>query len=183
VIGDIMGVSVHNSAQVKQSVTAGTNNGSATTDAAGYAVGATTITLASAGTGTIIAGDIITFAGDAEKYIVKTGDTDVSNGGTIVLQEPGLRKAIAASATVITTVAATDRNMVFSQSAIALVTRAPAMPQQGDMATDVMPITDPVSGLSFQVAEYKQYRQVRYELGLAWGVKMIAPRHAALLIG
>ena len=183
IIGDLEGFALHNSAQVKTAVTAGTNNGSATTNSAGYAVGDTTITLASAGTGTIIAGDIITFAGDTNKYVVKTGDTDVSNGGTIVLQEPGLRVAIAASPTVITTVAATDRNMAFSRSALALVTRAPAMPEGGDSADDVMEITDPVSGLAFQIAMYRQYRQVRYEIGLAWGVKVIAPRHLALLIG
>ena len=183
IIGDLEGFALHNSAQVKTAVTAGTNNGSATTNSAGYAVGDTTITLASAGTGTIIPGDIITFAGDTNKYVVKTGDTDVSNGGTIVLQEPGLRVAIAASPTVITTVAATDRNMAFSRSALALVTRAPAMPEGGDSADDVMEITDPVSGLAFQIAMYRQYRQVRYEIGLAWGVKVIAPRHLALLIG
>jgi len=182
-LGDIFGVALHNSAAVKTAVTAGTNNGSAATDTTGYAIGSTTITLGSAGTGTILAGDIITFAGDSNKYVVKTGDTDVSNGGTIVLQEPGLRVALAASAVTITTVAATDRNMVFAKSAIALVTRAPAMPQGGDAATDVMTITDPVSGLAFQVCEYKQYRQIRYELGLAWGVKMVAPRHCGLLIG
>jgi len=40
-----------------------------------------------------------------------------------------------------------------------------------------------VSGLSFQVAMYRQYRQVHFEVALAWGMKMIAPRHSALLIG
>lgn len=182
IIGDLEGFALRNSAQVKTAVTAGTNSGS-TTNNAGYAIGATTITLASAGTGTHIAGDIITFAGDTNKYVIATGDTDVSNGGTIVLQEPGLRQAIPASATAITTIGATTRNMAFSRSAIALVTRAPAMPTEGDAADDVLEIQDPVSGLSFQVAMYRQYRQVRFEVGLAWGVKMIAPRHAALLIG
>lgn len=183
IIGDIFGVGLGTSAQVKKDVTAGTNNGSAQTNAAGYAIGATTITLDSAGTGTIIAGDIITFAGDTNKYVVKTGDADVSGGGTIVLQEPGLMQAIPASATVITTIAATDRNMVFSKSAIVLATRSPYMPEGGDMADDIMDIVDPVSGLSFQVAMYRQYRQVHFEVGLAWGVKVIAPRHTALLIG
>lgn len=183
IIGDIFGVGLGTSAQVKTAVTAGTNNGAAQTNAAGYAIGATTITLDTAGTGTIIAGDIITFAGDTHKYVVKTGDTDVSNGGTIVLQEPGLMQAIPASATVITTIAATDRNMVFSKSAIVLATRSPYMPEGGDMADDIMDIVDPVSGLSFQVAMYRQYRQVHFEVGLAWGVKDVAPRHTALLIG
>lgn len=183
IIGDIFGAAIGASAQVKTAVTVGTNNGAATTNTAGYAIGATSITLASAGTGTIIAGDIITFAGDSEKYLVVTGDSDVSNGGTIVIAEPGLRKAIPASATVITTIAATDRNMVFSKSAICLATRTPYMPEGGDMASDVMDITDPVSGLVYQVAMYRQYRQVHFEVGLAWGVKMIAPRHTMTLIG
>lgn len=183
IIGDILGVGIGASAQVKQNVTVGTNNGSAQTNTAGYAVGAVTITLDSAGTGSILAGDIITFAGDTNKYVVKTGDTDVSGGGTIVLQEPGLMQAIPASATVITTVAATDRNMVFSKSSIVLATRSPYMPEGGDQADDVMDIVDPVSGLSFQVAMYRQYRQVHFEIALAWGVKMIAPRHTAILIG
>lgn len=183
IIGDIQGFALRNSAQVKTAVTAGTHNSAGTTNTAGYAVGATTITLASAGTGTIIAGDIITFTGDTNKYLVVTGDADVSNGGSIVLAEPGLRVALAASAITITTIAATTRNMAFSRSAIALVTRAPAMPEGGDQADDVMEIQDPVSGLAFQVAMYRQYRQVRFEVGLAWGVKMLAPRHAMVLIG
>jgi hypothetical protein len=182
VIGDIFGVSLHKSAQIKKAVTVGTGS-NATTDTAGYAVGATTITLANAGTQQFLTGDIITFTGDSEQYVVKTGDANSSNGGTIVLQEPGLMKALPASAVNITMVAATDRNMVFSRSAILLATRTPYMPQGGDAADDVMDVTDEVSGLTFQIALYRQYRQVHAEVGLAWGVKMIAPRHTAILIG
>ncbi len=183
VLGDVGGFALHNSAQTKTAVTAGTNNGSASTNNAGYAVGATTLTLASAGTGTIIAGDIITIAGDTNKYLVVTGDADVSGGGSIVIAEPGLRVAIAASNTVITTIAATTRNMFFHRSAIQLATRAPAMPDGGDSADDVMIVTDPVSGVAFEFCVYKQKRQVRYEVNLAWGVKMVAPRHCGILIG
>lgn len=175
------GMSIRESAQVVTS-TAGTG-ASATTDNAGYAIGATTITLASAGTGTIVAGDVITFAGDTNKYVVLTGDADVSNGGTVVLAAPGLRKAIAASATAITVVAAAARNMAFARSAIALATRAPALPEEGDSADDRQIITDPRSGLSFEISMYKQYRQVQYEVALAWGVKAVKPEHIGLLLG
>lgn len=183
IIGDIEGVSLHTSGQVKQAVAVGTSNNAGTTNTAGYAIGATTITLASAGTGSIIAGDIITFTNDTNKYVVKTGDTSTADGGTIVLQEPGLRKALPASAVTITVVGATNRNMVFSRSAIVLAVRQPYMPAGGDAADDVMGLTDPVSGITYQVAVYRQYRQVHIEVGLAWGVKVIAPRHIALLIG
>jgi hypothetical protein len=79
----------------------GTASG-ATTDATGYSIGTTTITLASAGTGTILAGDRVQFAGDTASYKVTSGDADVSNGGSITIESPGLLQAIPASTTAIT---------------------------------------------------------------------------------
>lgn len=141
------------------------------------------ITLASAGTGTVLAGDVISFAGDTNKYLVASGDADVSNGGTITLVAPGLRKAIQAAATAITVSAASTRNMAFARSAIALATRAPALPEGGDSAADRTIVTDPVSGLSFEISLYKQYRQIQYEIALAWGVAAVKKEHMALLLG
>lgn len=181
-LGEIEGWQIHTSAAVPRAVTAGTG-ASATTNTAGYAIGATTITLASAGTGTLIAGDSITFAGDTEKYVLVSGDTDVSNGGTFVLAEPGLRKALPASAVAITMVAASTRNLFLHRSAIQLATRSPAMPEGGDAADDVMLVTDPVSGLTYEFCVYRQKRQVRYEVNMAWGVKVIMPRYLGILLG
>jgi len=181
VLLDLDGVAVRESAQIQTS-TAGTA-ASATTNNAGYAIGATVLTLASAGTGTIVAGDVVTFAGDTNKYVVVSGDADVSNGGTITIAEPGLRVAMSAATKAITVVAAAARNMLFSRSALILATRAPALPENGDIALDRTIITDPLSGLSFELAMYGQYRQMQYELSIAWGVKNVAPRHTALLLG
>jgi len=181
VLLDLAGMPLRESAAVLQGVTAGTG-ASATTDATGYAVGAKTITLASAGTGTIIAGDLVSFAGDPDKYMVATGDSNVADGGTIVLVT-GLKVAIPAAATAITVSAASTRSMCFARSALVLATRAPARPEEGDMAEDAMVITDPRSGLSLEFAMYKGYRKVRYEVSAAWGVKNIKPEHTALLLG
>jgi len=156
---------------------------SATTNTAGYAIGATVITLASAGTGTIIAGDVITFTGDTNKYIVTSGDADVSNGGTITLAAPGLRKALAASAIAITVVAKSTRNLGFHRSSIHLAARAPALPKEGDMASDRTILQDPRSGLAFEFAMYPQYRRIRYEVSLAWGCELMKPEFAAVLLG
>jgi len=160
---------------------------SATTDNAGYAVGSTAITLASAGTGAILAGDVITFAGDARQYVVVTGDADVSGGGSITIQSPGLMQAIPTSATAITIVDNTGSDydvggVAFYRNAIALAARAPALPEGGDTASDRMVMTDPRSGLAFTVAVYKGYHKVRFDVSLAWGVKVLQERHTALLI-
>lgn len=181
IIGRLEGMDVRNSAQIK-TFTAGTG-ASATTNTAGYAVGATTITLASAGTGTLLAGDFITIAGDTNIYELTAGDADTSNGGTFTIAEPGLRVAIPTSAKVITVIATSARNMAFSRSAIQLATRAPALPDGGDMADDRTIVQDPVSGLAFEVSLYRQYRQIKYEVALAWGVKAVAPRHIAVNLG
>jgi len=175
------GMDIRESAQIL-TPDAGTG-ASATTDNAGYAVGDTVLTLASAGTGTILAGDVITLAGDTNKYVVASGDADVSGGGTITLAAPGLRIAIAASTTAITVVAAAARNMVFNRSAIVLATRTPAVPAEGDDAVDSTMITDPRSGLTFEVRLYKEYRQVHYEVSAAWGFSVVKPEHTALLLG
>lgn len=182
VITRISDMNIRESGQVVTS-TAGTG-ATVKTNTAGYAIGATVITLKSTGgTGTVVAGDVVTFAGDTNQYVVTSGDADISDGGTITLAAPGLRKAIAASETAITIVTAAARSMAFSRSAIVLATRLPERPAEGDLALDVMTITDPRSGLSFEVAIYGGYRKIRYEIALAWGVKCIKPQHTALLLG
>lgn len=181
IISDINGLAVRESAQVNTS-TAGTASG-ATTNAAGYAVGTTTLTLAVAGTGTLVAGDVITFAGDTNKYVVTSGDTDVSNGGTFTIGAPGLRVAMSAATKAITVIAAAARNMAFHRGAIVLAQRLPALPEGGDLAVDRTTIQDPRSGLSFEIAMYPQYRQMQYEISCAWGVKVVKAENIALLLG
>jgi len=144
---------------------------------AGLAVGDTVIA-ADTGTGTILAGDVVTFAGDANKYVV----TEALAAGSFTIAAPGLQTAVADNSA-ITVGADYTANMAFNRSAIVLVTRAPARPEEGDLAEDVMLMTDPRSGITFEISMYKEYRQVHYEVALAWGVSMMKPEHTALLLG
>lgn len=89
---------VSNLLTVQSGATTGTASG-ATTDTAGYAAGDSTVTLASAGTGTIIIGDVIKFGNDPDsEYVVTSGDSDVSNGGSVSFT-PVLVTAIGTTAT------------------------------------------------------------------------------------
>ncbi|MDX1352824.1 MAG: P22 phage major capsid protein family protein, partial [Thiomicrorhabdus sp.] len=183
---DLQGMMIKESGQIKTH-TAGTA-ASATTDDTGYAIGSTTITLASAGTGTILAGDLITFAGDTNKYLVTSGDADVSGGGTITLAAPGLRVAIAASATAITVVkdATTldyTANLGFHKSAIELGVRPMAVPPGGDAASDMMTVQDPNSGIIYQIAAYKGYKKAMFEVSALWGYKVWKPEFTSILVG
>jgi len=179
---DLNGLSIKESAGIQRPAIGTAAN--ATTGSAGYAVGSTSIGTAAAGTGNIVAGDIITFAGDTNKYLVITGKTAVGTGTTAIeIAAPGLRVAIPASATDITVVAQTTRNVGFARSAMQLAARAPALPQGGDAAMDRFILVDPRSGLPFEVSLYAGYRKIRAEVAMAWGVKAAKREHIATLIG
>lgn len=177
---NLSGFSIRESAQVA-SHTAGTGS-SATTDNAGYAVGDRTLTLASAGTGTLLAGDVVTFAGDTNKYVLSSGDADVSGGGTLVLNHPGLRVAMSAATKAITVGAAYAANMGFHRSAVEVAMRPPALPPGGDAGEHTV-MTDPVTGLSFDVALYRGRGMNMIELVCIYGVKVWKPEFVATLLG
>lgn len=176
---DLHGFSFHESA-APRAVTKGTG-ASYTTNTAGYAEGATQITLIT-GTGTILAGDVVTFAGDSNKYVVAK-DLGTDGAGILTLNKPGLLKAIPAAATAVTVGNTATALLGFHRSSMLLATRAPALPNGGDSAVDRMLVTDPRSGITFEVALYAQYRQMQYEVSAAWGVGGIKPAHAAQLLG
>jgi hypothetical protein len=177
-LGQVQGLGIGESNQIVGH-TKGTG-ASYTTSTAGFAVGATEIALIT-GTGTVLAGDVITFAGDSNKYIVEEG---ITAPGTITIQKPGLRKAIAASAVNATVGAsANEMNVAFNSSSLLLASRLPALPDGGDDADDTTIVVDPVSGLAFEVSIYRQYRQITFFVGIAWGVQMVNPEHSIVLLG
>lgn len=183
-IDQAFGFNIGQSAQVATH-TIGTLAGSPTLTSTDYAVGATTLTLASAGTGTIVEGDFLNIADQNNGiwYGVRTGDTDVSNAGTVVLNNPGLQIAQTSNTSALTIAASYKANLAFHPSAIQLITRMPALPEGGDMATDRTMVTDPLTGITYEIAEYKQFRQTVYHVALAWGWKAIKQEHIAVLFG
>lgn len=132
------------------------------------------------GSGTVVAGDIATFAADANnKYVVKTG---VTAPGTISLNKPGARVVIP-TGNALTVGNNYTPNVAFARTALVLATRAPAVPEGGDSADDAMMLVDPLTGIAFEVRVYRMYRQVRYEVALAWGTGYSKSEHIALLLG
>jgi hypothetical protein len=132
------------------------------------------------GTGTVLAGDVVTFAADtANKYVVRAG---VAAPGTIVLNETGLRKVVP-TGNAMTIGDSYTPNVVFHKQAVELGIRPPAMPNGGDAAVDMMTIQDPNSGLVFEVAVYKGYMKTMIEIRCLYGVKVWKPDFIATIMG
>lgn len=158
--------------------TKGTGASYVTNSTTTNAVGDTVIP-ADTGSGTILAGDIVTFADEGgNKYVVNGALT----GGSFAIGNPGLLNAVA-DGKAVTVGDNYTPNAAFSRSAVVLAVRAPALPDGGDAADDRMTIVDPVTGLTFEISVYRQYRQVKYEVAMVWGVGVIKAEHVALLIG
>jgi hypothetical protein len=174
---DLFGMSLKESAGIKQFV-AGDATG---LTIAAASAGAVKLKASAVTSGSLKVGDVITIAGDTTKYTVTSiPETLAANAEFGIM--PALAKDASANAAV--TVAANSvRNVAFTRGAIQLVTRAPALPGGRDSAVDSYMLTDPRSGLSFEVRIYEGYRKMRMELACAWGVKTIKPEHVAALLG
>lgn len=137
------------------------------------------VVAADTGTGTILAGDVATFAADSvNKYVVGSA----LSGGSFTLNDPGLRVDIADN-NAITLGANYTANLALHRSAVELGMRPIAEPNGGDAAVDRMTVQDPRSGLVFTVSAYKGYKKAMFEIGALYGWKAWKSQHIALLLG
>jgi len=180
-LGRLEGFNLHESAQIV-SHTGGAESGYLVDLTAGYAVGSTTVHV-DTGTGTLLAGDVITndkTARDTNKYVINTGFA--GNGdGDIVIGNPGLKVAWVNNDP-ISAVASYTGNFAFERNAIHLLTRQPKLPKEGALGEHTT-ITDPYSGISFLLSVYPGYHEVIIEVSLAWGVKAVKSEAIAILLG
>lgn len=179
-VGEVEGFGIGYSPAIK-SVVKGTGAGYVL-GGGSYPVGTKSIPLAT-GSGTVNVGDVITIAGDSNMYVVAAG---VSAPGTITIQSPGLKVAHAA-ADAVTVGNSFTPNVAFTKDSLLLATRMPALPVRldgtmGDIGMH-QTIVDPFTGIAFDVGMYDMYRQIRFEISLAWGTAAPNPEHIALLLG
>jgi hypothetical protein len=153
------------------------------TAAASASAGASTVSIKSdTGTPTLVAGDVLSFAGHEQTYVVTAG-TALSTGGVAVAIAPALRAAVA-NAAAVSVRASHVVNMAFHRDAFALAMR-PLSAGMADLALGnrILAMTDAQTGLSLRLEVSRQYKQTVWEFDVLWGVKLVRPELAVRIAG
>jgi len=140
------------------------------------AAGVTDVALVT-GTGTVLAGDVVTYAADtANKYVVNNG---VAAPGTISMGRPGARIVIP-TANALTVGNSYTPNLAFERNAVVGVMRPPIIPEspliQQTLISDSM-------GMTYLLVQVVGDGMVTWRLHLAFGFKVVQSNMVAILMG
>ena len=174
-LGDLFGFRIRESGQITTH-TKGTGSGYLVNNAAGVAIGDTSVTV-DTGTGTILAGDIVTLSGSStNKYVVNSALA--SNSFSI--GDPGAKVAAADNDAVAVGNNYTP-NLALHRNAAVLIAR-PALQPEGAIA-DQMVVSDPASGLSMLMLRVPGNAMVSYYLRCVYECTVINSHMIATILG
>ncbi|MGY3172426.1 hypothetical protein ACVWYU_001803 [Pseudomonas sp. TE12234] len=129
------------------------------------------------GSGTVLAGDVVTFAADTgNKYVVNNG---VAAPGTITLGRPGAQIVIP-TANAMTIGNNYVPNLAFERSAVVGVMRAPIIPANPIINQTL--ISDKF-GMTYLLLQIAGYGMTTWQLHIAYGFKVVQGEHVAVVMG
>lgn len=159
---------------------AGTGDNHLVNNGAGYAAGSKSVVV-DTGTGTILTGDIITFANHTQTYVA-TADLAANT----LTFEPGLLVAVPDNTAIIGPgstggVGTHVMNIGFHRDAIAFATRPLAASNHPGSLIESM--TDPISGLTLRLEVTREHKRDRYSFDILYGAEVIRRELGARLLG
>lgn len=126
------------------------------------------------GSGTVLVGDIVVFAGHTQTYAVTVG---IAAAGTVTIT-PALKEDVADGGTM--TLKATHvLNLAFDQHCAALISR-PLKGIAGELSYQAL---DPVSGIVLRVEIIRQNKRIYIEFDALYGAKLIRPELGSRIAG
>lgn len=173
-LGELFGFTMRESAGMKHVKGDGT---SYLVNSASCAIGDTSVPI-DTGSGTFKANDIIKFAGDDNYYVVAE---NVASGGTTLKLKTPLKTAVADNSAI--TIQNATPNAAYARGSIILANRVPYVPARGDIALDRQVITDPLTGIPFELAVWGGAYQNTVTISTAWGVKNIKGENTVAILG
>ena len=155
--------------------------GAATVNGA-HAAGVSTVSIAKAtNPSNLVKGDIITFAGDSQTYVV-TANVTLAVGNTNVAISPALQVA-KSGGEAMTLKASHVVNLAFHRDAFALAMRPLAVPDGFTGGNIVRAMVDPLTGMTLRLEVSRQHKRTRWSIDALWGVKLVRPELATRLAG
>jgi hypothetical protein len=148
-----------------------------------HAIGDATIAIdgMTATTGTYKEGDVVSFAGHTQTYVI-TADVTASGTGTATLPiNPPLRAAVADNAA-ITLTANHTANMIFHRDYFALATRT-LKPAEEGLGVITQVAVDQVTGLALRLEITRQYKQTQWAFDILAGGVVPRPELGVRLLG
>lgn len=127
----------------------------------------------------LVAGDIISFAGDPNTYVV-TANTNLIVGNTTVPIAPALQVAKTGGEAV-TLRASHVVNLAFHRDAFGFVSR-PLQTSSQNVA-EMMSVADPVSGVALRLEVVRQNKQTLFDFDVLYGAACVRPELAVRLAG
>lgn len=181
-VGRIKGFETYESNNLVDWVAGNLTAGTALQANAIAAVGATTVTLKdSAGslTGSLKKGDVISFAGHTQNYLV-TADVDAAANLITVPVSPSIKVEVAADeAVTIESESYVNAGLAFHRSAFAFSSRPLETGFTG--GNIVQSLTDPVSGITLRYELSRENKAVQHSLDILYGGKVIKPEFISRL--
>ena len=136
-----------------------------------------------AGAVALLKGDIITFVGQTQTYVVTADATEaIASTDVTVNIEPGLVVALAGSEAI--SVKSTHVvNLGFHRDAFALAMRPLGTGNVRTNANIVSEVTDPETGVSLRLSVVQAWKQTIFSFDALWGAKLVRPELAVRLAG
>jgi hypothetical protein len=147
--------------------TAGTGVGY-TVNGAHASTGVKTVAVTGGALGTLLAGDIVSFAGSDQTYVLTANGTGTGTVTSIAI-EPGLQVALLGSE-LITKRASHRVNLAFHRDAFTLASRPFSGADPLGLGT-YQSAVDPVSGLAMRLEVSRQHKRTRFSFDILCGVK------------
>jgi len=145
-----------------------------------HAIGTRTLSIAHDAAETVKAGDSFTIDGDSTQYTI-AADATLASGNTSCTISPALKQATVGAEDIAWAGTGADGrvSLAFHRDAFAFATR-PLMASASDMAmgSNMMSMTDPVTGLSLRLEVQRQYKRTTWEFDMLYGVKCVRPEFA-----
>lgn len=131
-------------------------------------------------TGTLVVGDIITFANQTQSYVITELATASDNEITAKF-EPALTTALA-DGTLVTVLGSHRVNLGFHSQAFCFASRQ--LSEQGNqLGQIVMSVVDADTGVTLRLEIKRIHKAVQYSYDILFGTKCIYPERAVRLIG